>query len=201
MRCDTSKTNRSSVEIEILKATYDALLKHGYADLSVTRIGDELDKSKSVIYHHYDTKMDLLSALLDFAVDTFLSRIETHPNRGPTKKLNHFLERLLTSDPAEEFQLQAVLVCFRSQAVTDQKIRAQFTRIDQRLAATIQDIIARGIQKGVFCDVEVSQVSEHLLAVINGVISNRHTTDREGVATTAHASVVSYVESELKQSC
>lgn len=200
MSCDSPVTKWSTAERDILEATYKALLKHGYAEISITSIGAELDKSKSSIYHHYNTKTALLTALLKFTVDQFMSRIETNSKRCPDEELDNFLEQLLTPDPAEELQLQTVLVCFRSQAVTNQDIRAQFTQVDQRLAATLQDIIARGIKNGVFRDVDVSQVTENILAMANGVITTRLTTDREDVSSIARESVVSYVESELKQS-
>ena len=50
MSCDSPETKWSTTERDILEATYKALLKHGYAEISITSIGDELDKSKSSIY-------------------------------------------------------------------------------------------------------------------------------------------------------
>ena len=41
---------------EIMEATYEALCKHGYAELSIEKIADEFDKGKSLIYYHYDDK-------------------------------------------------------------------------------------------------------------------------------------------------
>jgi len=77
MASDSSKQHWSTAEEEIMEATYRALLRHGYADLSISRIADELDKSKAAIYYHYDTKDDLLVAFLEFAVDRFEETIET----------------------------------------------------------------------------------------------------------------------------
>ncbi|ELZ50797.1 transcription regulator [Halorubrum coriense DSM 10284] len=200
MKRNTPDSEWSTAEKEILDATYSALLKHGYADLSITRIGEELDKSNSSIYHHYDTKTDLLNTLLEFTIDQFMLQIKTQPTNDPAEELNTLLTDLLPPDASERPQLQVVLVCFRSQAVSDEEVRAQFTQIDQRLAATIQEIIRRGISQGVFREVDASQVTEHLLAMITGVAHNSLTTDRDDAASLARASVASYIESELKQS-
>jgi AcrR family transcriptional regulator len=53
----------------IMQATYRALRAHGYARLTIQRIGDEFPKSKSLLYHHYDGKDDLLLEFLSYMLD------------------------------------------------------------------------------------------------------------------------------------
>ena len=124
MASDSPKQHWSTAEEEIMEATYRALLTHGYADLSISRIADELDKSKAAIYYHYDTKDDLLVAFLEFAVDRFEETIDTETGNEPAADLEHVIEKLLPLQPDEEQrQLQAVLVGLRSQAVTNKVFR------------------------------------------------------------------------------
>ncbi len=183
-----------------MEATYRALLKHGYADLSISRIADELDKSKAAIYYHYDTKDDLLVAFLEFAVDRFEETIETETGEEPPEDLEHVIEKLLPLQPDEEQrQLQAVLVGLRSQAVTNGVFREQFTQIDERLAATVRSIVERGIDDGTFRDVDPSRVAEHILATINGARYGRVTTDRKSAVAAARVSLASYIDSELRR--
>jgi len=199
MTTDSPETTWSTAEEEIMEATYRALLEHGYADLSISRIADELDKSKAAIYYHYDTKDDLLAAFLEFAVDKFEETIETETGDEPSEDLKHVIEKLLPLQPdAEQRQLQAVLVGLRSQAVTNEVFREQFTQIDERLAATIRDIVERGINKGTFRDVDPSRVAEHILATVNGAMYSRATTDRKNAAAAARVSLASYIDSELR---
>jgi len=42
----------STAEEEIMQTTYQALLVNGYAGLSISRIADELGKSKAALYYH-----------------------------------------------------------------------------------------------------------------------------------------------------
>jgi len=56
----------------IMRATYLALREYGYAGLSIQRIADESDLSKSTFYHHYDGKGDLLTAFVDFTLEEFI---------------------------------------------------------------------------------------------------------------------------------
>ncbi|KOX92710.1 MULTISPECIES: TetR/AcrR family transcriptional regulator [Halorubrum] len=200
MASDSAKQHWSTAEEEIMEATYRALLKHGYADLSISRIGDELDKSKASIYYHYDTKDDLLVAFLEFAVDRFEETVETETGHEPPEDLEHVIEKLLPLQPDEEQrQLQAVLVGLRSQAVTNKVFREQFTQIDERLAATVRSIVERGIDDGTFRDVDPSRVTEHILATVNGAMYGRVTTDRKNAAAAARVSLASYIDSELRR--
>ncbi|ELZ52505.1 transcription regulator [Halorubrum distributum JCM 9100] len=199
MASDSPKQHWSTAEEEIMEATYRALLKHGYADLSISRIADELDKSKAAIYYHYDTKDDLLVAFLEFAVDRFEETIETETGDEPPEDLEHVIEKLLPLQPDEEQrQLQAVLVGLRSQAVTNEVFREQFTQIDERLAATVRSIVERGIDDDTFRDVDPSRVAEHILATVNGAMYGRVTTDRKSAAAAARVSLASYIDSELR---
>lgn len=59
----------STTREETLAATYRALCKHGYTDPTLAVIGDELKNSKSLVYHHYEGKDDLVPARLEFILD------------------------------------------------------------------------------------------------------------------------------------
>ncbi|MDB2252668.1 TetR/AcrR family transcriptional regulator [Halorubrum ezzemoulense] len=195
---DQSDSNWSAAEEDIMEATYSALLKHGYADLSIARIGDEFERSKASIYHYYDSKDDLLVTLLEFTVDQFESSLNTEASQNPAQDLKQLIDKLLSPHPLEDsHQFQAVLVGFRSQALTNTRIRAQFTQVDEYLATTIQELIDRGIAEDVFHDVNASQVAEYILATINGVMYSRLTTDRGDAIAAAHTSLISYLDSEL----
>ncbi|MFB6150420.1 MAG: TetR/AcrR family transcriptional regulator [Haloarculaceae archaeon] len=200
MEHDASDTTWSTAEREIMEATYRALLEHGYAGLSISRIADELDKSKASLYYHYDSKDDLLVAFLDFAADQFEAMVGTEIGDDPNEDLEHVVEKLLPLRPAEEQRkLQSVLVELRSQAVTDDAFRAGFTRIDERIAATIREIVDRGVEEGTFRDVDPARVAEHVLATVNGAMYGRATTDREDAAAAARVSLSSYLDAELRR--
>ena len=198
MTAKSSDKTWSTAEEEIMQATYHALLDHGYADLSISRIADELDKSKSAIYYHYDSKDDLLLVFLEFAIDRFETAVGTEAWDDPGETLDHVIEKLLPLQPDEkQRQIQYVLVGLRSQAVTNEAFREQFTRIDDRLATTIRDIVTRGIEDGVFRDVDPTRVAEHVLSTVNGAMYARATTDRESVAA-VRLSLSSYLDTELR---
>jgi AcrR family transcriptional regulator len=183
-----------------MEATYESLLTYGYADLSTAQIADDFGKSKSSLYYHYDSKDALLVALLEFAADRFETTVDMQTDDDPHAELEHVIETLLPLQlEEEERQLQRLLIDLRSQAVTDDDFRAQFSRIDDRLVSRVREIIDTGIEDGTFRDVDSTQVAEHIVALINGTMLERATTDRENATAATRVSLSSYIDSELRR--
>lgn len=181
-----------------MKATYRALLQHGYAGLSISRIAEELDKSKASIYYHYDSKDDLLVTFLEYAADQFESSVATETGDDPRADLEHVVEKLLPRQLDEEQrQVQSVVLGLRGQAVTSEPFREQITAMDDRLASTVREIVDRGIEDGTFRDVDSWRVAEHVLATVNGAMYARATTDRENAVVAARDSLSAYLDVTL----
>jgi AcrR family transcriptional regulator len=121
----------------ILGAAFRALCEHGYADLTISRIGEEFDKSPSLVYHHYEGKDELLVDLLGFLLDGFeasMSREEF--DLTPRERLDAYLAA--TTDPgsvddeyAPDAQFLTVIVELRAQAASDDAYRDHFDRSDR----------------------------------------------------------------------
>ncbi|WP_058991695.1 TetR/AcrR family transcriptional regulator [Haloarcula sp. CBA1127] len=188
--CETEK--------EIMYATHRALVNSGYAELSISRISDELDKAKSTIYHYYESKDALLLRFLRFTVDRFEATINTSIGDNPKEDLNHIIRTLLPCQlPEEKRQLHSVLVTLSPQALERAVFREQFTEIDTRLATIIEKTVRRGVDAGVFRDVDPTHAAEHILATIKGTMYSRLTTNREAATAAAKASLSSYIDSHL----
>ncbi|AAV44886.1 TetR family transcriptional regulator [Haloarcula quadrata] len=187
-----------ATEKEIMHATHRALVNSGYAELSISRISDELDKAKSTIYHYYDSKDALLLRFLRFTVDRFEATINTSIGDNPKEDLNHIISTLLPCQlPEEKRQLHSVLVTLSPQALERAVFREQFTEIDTRLATIIEKTVRRGVDADVFRDVDPTHAAEHILATIKGTMYSRLTTNREAATAAAKASLFSYIDSHL----
>lgn len=188
----------SEAEAELMRATYRSLLEHGYADLSVSRIADELGKSKASIYYHYDSKEALLTDFLGFAVDRFEAAVAAETGDDPSATLDDVLDRLLPRTLEEEHrQVQTVILELRTRALTKPAFREAATEMDDRLAATVREAVETGIEDGVFDDTDAEAVAEHVLATANGAMYARATTDREAAAATVRDSLEAYLDETL----
>ena len=172
---------RNESEEAIMDATYSALLKHGYAELSISKIGDEFDKSQSLLYYHYEGKDELLIDFLRFLVDNFREHISNRTG-SPSQQLRSLLNTLLSADSNSEMD-SFVRVYFelRSQAISNPMYRKQFTKIDKEVHSVIAELIEQGVDEGEFSEVDPDEEADRLLIMITGMMYTQATVDLDTV--------------------
>jgi len=182
----------ADTEERIMHAAYEVLGRHGYAGLSIGRIADEAGLSKSSVYHFYDDKEDLLVAFLDGMLEWFREQFAQDPDEEPVTALQEQVRSVVTGvppgapEPVGEDEIPfGPFMELRAHAVTDPAFRERFTRIDALFRAELADVVARGIEQGVFREVNPEQAAELLLTLLMGVVLRRATADgldEEGLA-------------------
>lgn len=161
---------------EIMRATYLALCESGYADLTVQRISDEFPKSKSLIYHHYDGKDELLLDFLQFMVDRFGETVPFENTDGADEHLRAVLDHVLASPlPENRHEFAKAMVELRAQAAHDERYRDHFTRKDRFFRDRIGSINESRIEEGVFRGVDPGAAATFLVTLINGSMTERVT--------------------------
>lgn len=186
---DSTAEDALGTRERMMFATLRVLSEHGYAGLSIQRIADEADLSKSSFYHFFDGKDDLLLAFLDFMLDRFGLPLERNLDDDPMRNLDVHLAFAIegaTGDfaiPIEDFDPGSgrPYVELRSQATYDDDYRTRFTDIDGNVHDRLVDVIERGIDQGVFRDVDVHQTVELLMTVMLGTLFRRATSDQVDV--------------------
>lgn len=167
------------LEEEILSATYSALSIHGYSDLTMQAIADEFEKSKSLLYYHYDGKDELLADFLEYALQQFLADLQVEHDT-PVVQLRTLVDRLLPETLADDRrQVQVALLELRAEAPHSERHRQQYTRLDRELEAFVTDVIRRGKREGSFADVDPELEAELLVSTLYGARTRRLTTYEE----------------------
>jgi AcrR family transcriptional regulator len=200
MVADPSSKSQDT-QAAIMEATYRALRDHGYADLSISAIGDEFEKSKSVLYYHYDDKDDLLLSFLDYIIDRFSDDLSVETWAEPEAQLEAFFDQLLplTLDSGQ-CAFQTALFELRAQAPHDEAYRHQFARTDELIHQTIKTYIEAGIDQGRFREVNPDETASLLLSVINGTMLKRVTTYDDGSIEDLRNALRQYIRVFLKES-
>lgn len=191
-------TAQQETQEAIMDATYRALCKHGYSDLTIQAIGDEFEKSKSLLYYHYDTKDELLVAFLDYLLSQFTVDDAIDPTDDPETQLHSFIDTMVPKSIDEEgTKFQTALLELRSQALSNEVFREQFTRADGIIRETVAEILRDGVESGVFQDIEIEETAELLVSTITGVMLQRATGDRGMTVRRVRKSLQNFVQSEV----
>lgn len=161
---------------EIMEATFRALSEHGYADLSIQRIADQTDKSKSSIYYHYDDKQDLLLSFLDFLRGNVEEMHEEIEAKNPKQRLDKMLDTVLGIESEEQWMVHRALLDLRAQASRDEEFAEKFRKIDDMIVSEFEEILE---EVGVSNPRDVAEV---LVSCIGGAAARKVSTgDREGL--------------------
>jgi AcrR family transcriptional regulator len=161
---------------EIMEATYKALCKHGYADLSIQNIADESEKGKSLIYYHYDNKQELMKAFMDHMKEEIKSRQQKVKGEEPLDKLDYMLDMYLGIESDKMWEFQKAFQEFRAQAQHNPEFRKKFQEIDEIVKKDTVEIM----RQAQACKPEIA--TEMFLSLIEGSITRKVSTeDRKGL--------------------
>ncbi|WEL17827.1 Transcriptional regulator, TetR/AcrR family [Halorhabdus sp. SVX81] len=160
-----------STDEEIMAATYRALCAHGYAGTTISRIGEEFEKSQSLLYYHYDDKDDLLADFLAYLLDRLEADLQDTEMTEPRQRLTALFEKLAPSDPDEaQRQFFQALLEMRAQTPHNPAYRDQFERSDALIVAELTETIEAGIEQGTFVEVDADRTAAFLYSTLYGTL-------------------------------
>lgn len=136
------------VKQEAMKATFRALCRYGYADLTMKKIADESEKCKSTFHYHYDTKENLLVNFIEYLLEGFTEKMVPETD-DPVERLDGLIDNMLFGLGDEETteSFHTALLEIRSQAPYNKKFREQITTNDEHILDVVSEIIEEGIEK------------------------------------------------------
>jgi len=185
------------VDTLIMDATYRALCEHGYAELSVSHIAAEFEKSKSLLYYHYDSKDDLIAGFLRFAGDHFLAMLDEAEREAdtPLERIHAFVDIYLGAEVDDLMaEAQRAMIDLRAQAVSEPRFREEFTRIDDHLRERLASAISDGVESGAIDEtIDPEEAATWLLSTLSGAMLQRHTADYD-VVTPVRTMLHGYVD-------
>lgn len=160
---------------DIMCATYRALCRHGYANLTMQDIADEWSKSKAALHYHYDTKRGLLLAFLDYLFDAYTDRVADDGDGPPSERLQSLLSDALNPPRADAArELRTALFEVKAQAPHDDGFRERLERFDHYLQEEIRGVVAEGVDTGAFrADINPETTATLLVTLVNGARSRR----------------------------
>ncbi|WP_148570844.1 TetR/AcrR family transcriptional regulator [Nocardioides caldifontis] len=136
----------------ILAAAADRIVHDGLAQVRMASIARTAGVSAGLLHYHFDTKELLFGEVLKYSHELSAQlneRALASAGDGPPERLSSFLDRCLPSDQqrADEWLLwqELTLLCVR-----DPRLAKVGADLYEDLYATVADIVAEGIARGVF---------------------------------------------------
>lgn len=184
-------SNASGTEQRIREAAFRALAEHGYADLSLPDIGEELGQNPSIIYHYFDSKDDLLLSMLEDFVEIYIGQQSAEPITDPEARLRQIVNQILTpkQDQVEEVMdtppehletaMARVFVELWAHATWDDEFREKTTQVENSIREMIAQTIRAGIERGQFRVMDPELTADHILFLLMQGVHTRATTNQD----------------------
>ncbi len=153
---------------EILDTAQRLVYTKGYEQMSIQDILNDRQISKGAFYHYFDSKGDLLEALIDRMrqeAEPIILPIINDPNLPALEKLHRFFDTAARWKTArKDYILSLVKVWYADDnAIVRQKIQTSQIKWATPL---FDKIICQGVQEGVFNTTYPDQIGELVLSLL-----------------------------------
>lgn len=179
----------------ILQATYHALLEYGYAELTISRIGEHFTKTNSLIYEYYDSKDELLIELLQQLLSQ-LRKLSVNQSEDAHEQLLAAVRPRNCINSTDNSLVTATLI-LRAQAPHSTVFRQEFQKLDNAYMMHICKLIELGIEQGVYIDINQREVAEYLYSVMTGADFITATTGSGIDTATVSTEIEQYLQARL----
>ncbi len=153
---------------EIVDTAQRLLYTKGYEQMSIQDILNDLKISKGAFYHYFDSKGDLLEALIDRIrqeAEPVILPILNDPDLPALDKLHRFFDTAARWKTArKDYILSLVRVWYADEnAIVRQKIQTNYIKW---YAPLLDDVICQGVREGVFHTDFPDQIGELVLSLL-----------------------------------
>jgi TetR/AcrR family transcriptional regulator, cholesterol catabolism regulator len=155
---------------DILDAATQIFSQKGFHAASMQDIAEAVKLQKASLYHHVNSKQEILTAILDRALDLLIERIEAviALPLPPEMKLREAIRSYLQA-MVEHRGLAAVLLL--EHRSLDAEAAAHHVPRRDRFERLWRDLIQEGVDAGVFCCSDPVIAARGVLGVMNWTIT------------------------------
>lgn len=156
---------------QILDAAAQIFRIKGYHATSMSDIAGAVNLQKASLYHHVNSKQEILLELLDQALALLtekISKVSLNAELQPDEKLRQMMHAYLTA-LTDHVDLSSVLLMEHRSLEPD--LHARHIPNRDRFEALWRDVVDEGMQTDVFCCAETALTVRTLLGAMNWTIT------------------------------
>ena len=154
---------------QILDATHRVTLQRGLHDVRISDVADELGVSTGLIHYHFDTRDELLEAMLreSAAEEVAALRRALVTLESPEARLDRLIEEYLPSARRDHSWMLWIDVW--GEALRDHNIRRISEDLDGAWVEVLTEVIADGVAAGAFKCSDPVESAWRLSALLDGL--------------------------------
>ena len=159
---------RRHVSDEILRQAGELFDERGYGECSLQDIADAVGIARPSLYHYFESKEEILANLVERTSEireAIIARIEAMES-GPLERLRALIREVGTSTSSNPASLRLTLDA--SGALPDE-VRRRDVKSRRILFELLTDILADGMDRGVFRTTNERETAAILIAAITGL--------------------------------
>lgn len=155
---------------KILEAAAQIFSQKGYHATSMSDIAGAVNLQKASLYHHVDSKQEILLSLLEEALDIVTERVAmVLLHRIPADEKLRLAMRTYLETLTEQRDLAAILLL--EHRSLDPALRSRHLPRRDRFEQLWRDLLQCGIDEGLFHIGDVPLVTRGLMGVMNWVVT------------------------------
>ena len=156
---------------EIINVAQRLVYTKGYEQMTIQDILDEIHISKGAFYHYFDSKQQLLEALIEHIqheAKAVIIPIVNDPALPALEKMQRVIGAVASWKTArKEYLLALVRVWYADDnAIVRQKVQ---TSLIKQIAPVFTEIVQQGIREGIFDTPYPDQMGEIILSTMQGL--------------------------------
>ena len=157
-------------KVQILNAAAQIIRQKGFHATSMQDIAEAVHLQKASLYHHFNSKQEILLMLLDQAVDLLAERVGpvVSQNLPADQKLREAVRCYLEAEAERRDLISVLLLEYRS---LDPELLSRHIPRRDRLERQWRSIVQQGIDSGIFCIPDPALAIRTLMGVLNWTVT------------------------------
>src|SRR5215211_2515429 len=157
-------------KVAIMRAAVAVIGEVGYDAASVRDMAARAGVSVAALYYHFPSKSDLLREFLDEAWEVSLARLQRKlqlADDEPFAQLDMVVATIIAGNIHDDFAKLASNVALRDYQRLDPPERAAIAKKHRRVRMIIEQVLASGVEQGVFTTDDPSITARAILTLTN----------------------------------
>lgn len=163
------KSLKESRQPEIVRAFYKLAKKEGLENASIAKTAALININPSLIIHYFQTREQLVSALIEFILERYLQIFKTPAvsEEDPQKRLLTVIDRLFSQKWNILFDDSVAYSCY-SMVFRDKKVKAKFKMVLDQLRQNLEEMIIACNKAGCLEVSDPARAADMVFIIVDG---------------------------------